>query len=148
MEELRPRLNLLEGDARKPPNGLSFDVVITDPPYGFNNDINMLELADLLTKSFDAIFDSLKPTSQLVIALPDHSHSGKHIPLFATRVWVTEQIIAKADKHGFEAVVPAQILPRLGNLFQAPYYWNSEKALKRVILHFQFRKKRPGKGRL
>lgn len=140
------RLTFRNKDARIHP-GDKFDLVITDPPYGFNNDLNTINLAGLLTKTLDVLFKSLKPNGQMVIALPDKSHSGRRIPLFATRIWVTEQIIAKAEEHGFEAVIPANILPRIGNLFQPPYYWNSEKALKRVILHFQFRqKKRPRKG--
>jgi hypothetical protein len=140
------RLTLTGEDARTRPKK-KFDVIVTDPPYGFNNEVSTIALADLLTGMLDVFFDSIKPRAQMVIALPDQSHSGRRIPRFATRIWVTEQILSKAEEHGFEAVVPASILPRYGGLFQPPYYWNSEKALKRIILHFQFRKKRrPGNG--
>jgi len=126
-----------------------FDVIVTDPPYGFNNEIGSLELAKLLTETLDVLLSDLKDNSQLVMALPDRSHSGRRIPLFATRTWVIHQVIAKAQEHGFEALTPACILPSHGLLFQPPYYWNSEKALKRSVLHFQFRKKRrPLKDRL
>ena len=138
-------LTITKGEATVQPTG-KFDVIITDPPYGFNNDLSALQLAQLLSHTLDVIMRGLKPKAQVIIALPDRSHSGRRIPLFATRTWVTQQVISKAEEHGFEASTPARILPHLGDLFQPPYYWNSEKALSRAILHFQFVKKPNFKG--
>jgi 16S rRNA G966 N2-methylase RsmD len=143
-ENWTKKLKIFKQDARNLPDEQmreAIDLVITDPPYGFNNDMKAEKLADILTKTLDAIFSALKGKSQLVISLPEHSHSGKKIPLFATKMWITEQILGKAEKAGFEVVNTAEILPRIGNLFHPPYYWNSEKALKRTILHFFLRKK-------
>lgn len=135
------RISITAVDATIPPKG-RFDLIVTDPPYGFNNEIGPLDLAKLLTDTLDVLLASLKPEAQLIIAVPDISHSGRRIPLFATRTWITQQVIAKAEAQGFEAVVPASIIPRLGHLFDPPYYWNSERALTRAILHFQFRHKK------
>ena len=127
------------------PQRQKFDLVITDPPYGINNNINAVNLAKLLSKTLDVLLDSLKPHAQIILCLPDTSHSGRRIPLFATKVWVTQQILAKAEECGFEAISASSVIPRMGGLLQPPYYWNSEKALKRTILHFVLRKKTHGR---
>jgi len=139
--KVHDRIKFTNGDAavNRPP---LVDLVITDPPYGFNNEIGTVQLAKLLTRTLDVVLSRMKPLAQLVIAVPDYSHSGRRIPLFATRVWVTIQVIALAELQGFETVVPARIAPGLNNILEPPFYWTSEKALTRSILHFQFRKKK------
>ncbi len=122
-----------------------FDLIITDPPYGFNNEVGVTKLAELFANTLQILISLLNPEAQLVIALPEKSHSGRKIPLFATRTWITQEVIAKAEEQGFELVSPSKILPRIRNLFSPPYYWKSERALTRAILHFQFRKKRSSK---
>jgi hypothetical protein len=62
-----------------------------------------------------------------MIAVPEHSYTGRRVASFVTRAWLTQQVIAEARAAGFEAVVSAQVFPRPGGLFFPPYYWESAK---------------------
>lgn len=116
------------------------DVIITDPPYGFNTDEDVFQLAKTYTMALRSMISRFDNVGQLVICLPDKSYTGKKIPVFATSEWLIQQILAEAQSLEFEAVVEAQVLPHPSNLFSPPYYWESERALSRKILHFRFRK--------
>ena len=118
--------------------GGPYDVIVTDPPYGFNTQEELTALAALYTRAIIVMLRSLKPTGQLVICLPDRSYTGRHIPSFSTRGWVTQQVQAEAQHLKLRVVVPGNVVPRPGELFRFPYYWESERALRRSILHFRF----------
>jgi hypothetical protein len=90
-----------------------------------------------------SIIQSIGNEGQIVLCLPDRSMSGRRIPLFTTRSWVTEQLIGKANELGFEVVTPVNIAPRIGHLFHPPHFWTSERALRRSILFFRLKKKQP-----
>ncbi|MDO8140669.1 MAG: hypothetical protein Q6358_04150 [Candidatus Brocadiales bacterium] len=115
------------------------DVIITDPPYGFNTKEDIFQLAKTYTMALRSMINRLNDGGQLVICLPDKSYTGRKIPVFSTSEWLIQQILAEAQTLGFEAIVEAQVLPQPTNLFRPPYYWESERALRRNILHFRFR---------
>jgi tRNA G10 N-methylase Trm11 len=119
----------------------TYDVIVTDPPYGFNTDDDQRQLAKLYAKAIRAIVRSLRDGGHLVMCLPERSNTGKKLPAFTTAGFVTQQILTEAELVGRDIVLAAQSLPKPGSLFRPPYYWESERALRRTILHFHFRSK-------
>jgi len=118
----------------------AYDLIVTDPPYGFNTDDGYGNLARVYAKSIRNMIRSLKDGGQLVMSLPERSHTGRNIPAFATKDWLTLQIISEAQEMNFHAIKQAQVLPFWDKMFRPPYFWQSDRALRRSILHFRFRK--------
>ena len=117
-------------------------VIVTDPPYGFNTTELRAELAQLWTDTLHSIMRAFFEEGQLVISLPDRSHTGRNVKFFTNKEFVTSQVICIANELGKEVIVKADVVPRPVSIFRAPYYWEAEKALRRAILHFIIRKKR------
>ncbi len=122
-----------------PPN--SVDVIVTDPPYGFNTNEDPTELAKLYAEMIPTLVNALQEEGQLVLALPDWSHTGRQILAFTYKNFVTHQVLLAADRRGWEVIRSAAPATRERDLFRAPFYWESDRALRRAILHFRFRKK-------
>jgi hypothetical protein len=120
------------------PNTL-LDLIVTDPPYGFNTTEDPKLLADVYASFLSTAIDNLAENGQLVLALPDWSHTGRQLPAFILKDFVTHQVLTIAESKGREVVHSVLQGPRAWG--GAPYYWESEKALKRAILHFRFRKR-------
>ena len=121
--------------------GKQWEVIVTDPPYGFNTAAEVARLADLYGRMAREFIELLNPTGgQLVLALPEWSHTGRAIPMFALKGIVTEQILAAAHDCGREVSQPASSAPIPTALFRPPFYWESDRALRRSILHFSIRK--------
>lgn len=121
----------------------SCDLIVTDPPYGLNAEYDPYKLAKLFQKILERMVWALRDGGQLVLALPDWSHIGKQVPFFATRQFVTQAILAAAERQGGEVVLTAHSVPNPREAFRAPYYWESDRALRRAIIHFRFRKSYP-----
>ncbi|MCK9414130.1 MAG: hypothetical protein M0Q53_17645 [Prolixibacteraceae bacterium] len=122
-------------DARKLEES-SNDLVICDPPYGFNTNEDDRKLSYLYSEFVDKAISSLRPQGQLIICLPAESYTGRELP-YCTRIdLVTRQIICSAHNQGRLVYKPALSFP-LSSL-APPYYWESERALRRTILHFCF----------
>jgi SAM-dependent methyltransferase len=117
----------------------SLDVIVTDPPYGFNTDQEALDLGALWNKALRSMILALKDGGQLVICLPAQSHTGRHLQFFTQKDFVTHHILLLADMLDREVITPATIVPSPGRLFKPPFYWESERALRRSIVHFQFK---------
>ena len=119
----------------------SCDVIITDPPYGFNTDDDLHDLAALYSGSIRKMIHALKHNGQLVICLLDRSHTGRRSPFFTHKELITQQVLSLAESASpkREVIIPAHAVPEQRNLFRAPYYWESERALRRAILHFKIR---------
>ena len=79
-----------------PPN--SCDVIVADPPYGFNTTEEIQRLAELYSTMVDKMILALKKKEggQIVIAVPDWSHTGRQLPLFALKDLLTQQLIIAA----------------------------------------------------
>ena len=115
------------------------DVIITDPPYGFNTNEDNAKLAPLYAEGIDSMICALRPEGQLVIAVPDWSYTGRRLPEYTRRDFIAWQVLVAARKCKREVIQAAsQILGAAGSP-KPPYYWESEKALRRLILHFRFR---------
>ncbi|MFY7845731.1 hypothetical protein [Chryseobacterium gambrini] len=111
-------------------------LIICDPPYGFNTTEEDNGLAELYSNFLDSAISSLRPNGQLILCLPAESYTGRDLPFCTQRDIVSRQILLKAKNIGRLAYIPAISLPNRD--FFAPYYWESDKALRRSILHFYF----------
>lgn len=114
----------------------SYDLIICDPPYGFNTTENSKDLMDLYSKFIDVAISGLKKHGQLIICLPAESYTGKDLPFCTRADLISRQIILKANKQNRQVYRPTLSLPTIS--LSPPYYWESEKALRRTILHFCF----------
>ncbi len=119
-----------------------YDVIIADPPYGFNTDDEIERMARLYGKMIPILVKALRDGGQLVLALPERSYTGRKSPYFMHKEVVTQQVLLAAKDANREIVTRS--VPEPTKLYRPPYYWRSEKALSRAILHFRFR--RQGKG--
>lgn len=125
------------GDVKDLPEGI-FDAIVCDPPYGFNTEENKVEIikfAELLVRK---LVEALKPDGgQIIMALPRYSYTGREIPLALRSDQIARRLIDYCLMTGRECWRPSLVLPYpLTNFINPPYYWKSEKALVRKILHF------------
>lgn len=124
-------------DVANLPAGL-YDAIICDPPYGFNTDedsVEIIKFAELLVMK---LVESLKKTGgQIIMTLPQVSYTGRGIPLSLRGDQVARRLIDYCLKTDRLCWKPALVLPcPLTNYIAPPYYWRSEKALERRVLHF------------
>lgn len=118
-----------------------YDVIVTDPPYGINTAITSEKLARLYRDMMDKFVRSLRTNGQIVICLPDQTRTGQDIPYFVHKEVVIHQILSSAHEAGREVIHSNYSVPRLAALYRAPFYWESERSLRRAILHFRLRKR-------
>lgn len=121
-------------DACLLPNN-SLDVIICDPPYGFNTTEDQSNLADLYSRFLDAALLAVRDNGHLIICLPAESYTGRDLPYCTRADLITNQVLTKAQALGKMIFLPANSIPT--RLFTPPYYWEAERALRRVILHFR-----------
>lgn len=114
----------------------SFDVIICDPPYGFNTEEDLEDLAKLYVRTIPALVKAVCPGGALLICLPRQYYTGRNIPFCVDRGLVISQVLAAADVHKKKVVIPAAALPH--GVFSRPYYWSADKSLSRWVLHFEF----------
>lgn len=115
----------------------SCDILVTDPPYGFNTQEDLLSLASLYADFITVAINAIKDEGHLVLCLPNEANTGKSLPVCTKSQIITSQVLRSADALGREVYVPAKSSIAMT---MPPYYWNSN-ALRRVILHFRIRDK-------
>ncbi len=115
----------------------AFDVIITDPPYGFNSEATLPGLARLYADALQAMIRALRRRGQLVLCLPARAYTGRRTPAFIQPSFVTRQVSVQAEFLGrqSQALHYYPISPYLRQ-FRPPFYWESERALRRGIVHF------------
>jgi hypothetical protein len=113
-----------------------FDIIITDPPYGFNTEEVPTKFAKLYNQMIDLMIKCLNPNGQLLFCLPEISNTGRQIHFFTQKEIVIHQVLISVLENKKTLIVPYNILPKPRGVFYSPYYWESEKALRRSILHF------------
>ena len=122
-------------DARKIEKD-SYDVILSDPPYGFNVEHEATHLAVLYAEVIRAMILALRENGQLVLCLPERSFTGRPLPFCTDKRVITQQVLTIAEECGKEVIVPSVSFPVA---LRAPFYWESERALRRSILHFRFK---------
>ncbi len=119
-------------------NQNKYDVLITDPPYGFNTNEDLKVFSELFSKMIPQMIDLLDVNGQLILCLPNESFTGRRIFFFTTAKFITFQVLYHAQRLNRKVVNISSILPNIGKVGVKPYYWTSEKALSRNIVHFIF----------
>ena len=122
------------GDARNLRSD-SLDIIICDPPYGFNTNEDAKNLAVLYSEFISSCLCALRRGGHLIIVLPAESYTGKQLPYCTNIGLFTSQILAKSRVHKRKLFVPVSGIP--DPRLRAPYYWEAERALRRSILHFR-----------
>ena len=112
-----------------------YDIIITDPPYGFNTHEETKEFARLYADMLPKMLNKLKPHGQLLICLPEASNTGRMIHYFTQKRIIMHQLLTYASKNR-SIILPLNIISTPKWLYKAPYFWESEKVLRRSILHF------------
>jgi tRNA G10 N-methylase Trm11 len=118
------------------------NLIITDPPYGFNTDDDAKDLAGVYDTVLRKMIEALRPEEgHLVLCLLDRSFTGRRSLSFTRKEIIIQQVLSIAEhlKPRREVIVQASAVPHHRALFRPPYYWESERALRRAILHFTFR---------
>lgn len=115
-----------------------YDLIITDPPYGFNKREEDIELIKLYREFIWGAVAALRNEGQLVICCPHHSYSGRHVPVFIQPEFVTQQVLLAARDNRKGVRTEQYSLPSELDGLRPPYYWEAPTALQRSILHFRF----------
>jgi 16S rRNA G966 N2-methylase RsmD len=116
-----------------------FDVIVCDPPYGFNVGKEATSLSRLYVDMIYSLISALSDDGQLVISLPEKSFNGRKIPGFIDKKLITQQILTAASELNKEVINEAFTYPGPNKIFAPPFYWESDRALRRSILHFRIR---------
>jgi hypothetical protein len=119
------------------------DLIITDPPYGINTletDGGVQRIAELYSRFMRASVQILNDGGQIIMCVPENTQNGQLIPTYMTRGVVVRQMLINAQAAGLEIINPAMDCPAPPDLFRPPFYWESERTLRRAVLHFIFRK--------
>ena len=120
----------------------SIDILITDPPYGFNTKDNDNDLREVFRSFLIYAIRALKNQGQMVICLPDHSYVGKSLSLFSNKNFVVKHTLLVADYLNKRSIIISHSSPESQINLRPPYYWESGSALRRSILHFMFENKK------
>jgi 16S rRNA G966 N2-methylase RsmD len=113
------------------------DLIISDPPYGFNAlEAETEDMKSLYARMIPAFINALRPWGQLMIAVPAFAKNGKQIPFYQTRESVIKQIIAHVEASGRKIVKHVETLPADREVFQLPWYWGTASTIERRIIHF------------
>ncbi|MEM6416059.1 MAG: hypothetical protein AAF720_15545 [Pseudomonadota bacterium] len=111
------------------------DIVIMDPPYGFNTDGESLQdLAELYASIAKNVVESAGTETHLLMCLPEKSHNGQVIPNFVTKDWFLSKLFQVASGKA-EIFMFANQRPGPAPFYRPPFYWRSPKALTRTIVH-------------
>jgi len=111
-----------------------FEMVVCDPPYGFNTDEDAYKLSSFYIELMKVLVRSLRKGGVLVLCLPDRSFVGRDFSAFARPTSVDRMLYAAADAEGRRLFTRMRRLPQPVGAFTGPYYWRSEKALQRTVL--------------
>ncbi len=114
-----------------------YDVVVTDPPYGFNTTEVEHQLANLYADFIKVWVRKLKPKGHFVICLPQETYNGQILPYCTKPQLIVSQVMAAVADIGLQVIVPAKTQASHVPGAYPPYYWESSKVLRRVVLHFQ-----------
>jgi hypothetical protein len=117
-----------------------YDVIIGDPPYGFNTTNDVRELARLYRRFARVALLALRDGGDLMLCLPERSHSGRYSPAFTHRALVLQQLFVAAGEVERQLLVPHDRVGGADGVFESDYYWESHRALRRSILHVQVRR--------
>jgi 16S rRNA G966 N2-methylase RsmD len=113
------------------------DVIVTDPPYGFNTEEGGVSaMQQLFADIVPLMVKSLRKKGQLVLILPAIARNGREIPYFQTRGAVVRAVLSAVQAENRRCIQFTHTIPGSNQLFEFPIYWTSASVLERRILHF------------
>ncbi len=117
----------------------SVDAVVTDPPYGYGEDLNKNQIAQIYKSLFNKAFRWLKSEGHLVFCCLDKVKTGRTEDLL-----FTEEIIQMANQiaksMGID-FIKGHIHPISFDFLNSLNYWKSRYALNRSIVALKILKK-------
>lgn len=111
----------------------SIDLIITDPPYGYN--ANEGSLRSLFHELIPACIKCLNTGGLLMLIVPTSAGNGRTIPYFETHTPLTHEILANSDGRRFVQI--SDTFPGSRSLARVPLYWRSNSLLERRLLCFK-----------
>lgn len=115
------------------------NVLICDPPYGFNTDEDPILLLSVYSSLARKVVEATPENGQieLVICLPDVAFTGRTVASFTRAGVVSGLLHAVAGTGGVKLEVIRSELSNVIGQFGEKYYWESHRALRRQVLHFK-----------
>ena len=125
-----------------------YDIVISDPPYGFNVSIHDKDLTipEIYTSFIDLSLRAVKNGGQVIFCVPVQPMNGQPLPFYMTADFIVKQFLLSARNANKKLRVPVSGplvagqtsgIASAADQFLTPYYWESERALRRAVVHFQ-----------
>lgn len=113
------------------------NLIITDPPYGFNTAEDGTEsLEKLFAQLANALCKIVAENGVVAITLPGQTNNGKRIPYFETRAMFVRQVIDQAHRTNRTIISKASILPDSAAFPRPAFRWNSSRGVSRHSLVF------------
>ena len=116
-----------------------YNIIITDPPYGFNvlDETTPEAIPELYVKFLELVVKSVKSGGQIVFCVPSFPMNGQSIPFIMTSGFIIKHFLTIAQQNGRLLRKDVWNLPVPEERFMPPFFWESERALRRAVLHFQ-----------
>jgi 16S rRNA G966 N2-methylase RsmD len=118
--------------------GEKFDIILTDPPYGFNTNEEKISFSKLYLNILPLFVKILCDNGIIMLCLPAQSHSGRIVDYFVQKEIVLQQLYIAAIQNNMILREKIDFNRASHRVFTTSLYWDSEKALKRDIVCFQF----------
>ena len=116
----------------------SLDAVVTDPPYGYGENLSEIKVKEIYSSLIKKSFKWLKPNGYLVFCALDKVKTGRTKGLLFTEdIIEILNDIAKKNKINF---ISNTILS-INRFYPTVYYWKSKYALNRSIICVRITKK-------
>jgi len=114
-----------------------YDIVITDPPYGFNDAISTdRNYSDFFSSVIGKMVSRLSSPGVLMLCIPSNAKNGRQIYRFQTRNFLIKKVIQAANLHGKRVVNPVRLSSTAEFLAKPPFYWRSRRGVNRDVLAF------------
>lgn len=114
------------------------DIIITDPPYGFNTDQPAEKLYYVYNTFIKESIKCLNNGGQIVLCLLSKTHQGKRVHGFTKKDFVIRMFEEAAWENKMYMIEDTGYLKELGRDFVFPFYWESKKVLRREVIRLQF----------
>jgi hypothetical protein len=94
-------------------------------------------IPELYVKFLELVVKSVKSGGQIVFCVPSFPMNGQSIPFIMTSGFIIKHFLTIAQQNGRLLRKDVWNLPVPEERFMPPFFWESERALRRAVLHFQ-----------